>query len=216
LACAVSGVRRIYLFEATERDTSTLRYFRCEPELVPLFPIYSRAYRAIDPICAAYAAAPLNSDVAVQRIRPADIGVADFRRRFFDEPGIVERVSVVQRGPGGWHGMNVARHRSDGAFADGEIDALVGLAWLALPMLAVNRARTPPSVAEFERRFGCRAPDLTTRERQVCARAAIGMSIEATAIDLQVARTTVLTYRQRAYRRLGVTSPYELASLVSN
>ena len=51
---------------------------------------------------------------------------------------------------------------------------------------------------------------------EVCARAAIGMSVEATALDLGIGKSSVLTYRQRAYQRLQVTSPFELSSLVTH
>lgn len=60
----------------------------------------------------------------------------------------------------------------------------------------------------------CFERGLTRREREVCARAAVGMSAEATARDLGVAKTSVLTYRQRAYQRLEVASPFELCALV--
>ena len=41
------------------------------------------------------------------------------------------------------------------------------------------------------------------------------MSVEATAADLGIAKTSVLTYRQRAYQRLAVTSPVALRALVT-
>ena len=41
------------------------------------------------------------------------------------------------------------------------------------------------------------------------------MSVEETALDLAIAKTSVLTYRQRAYQRLGVTSPIALCALVT-
>ena len=71
-------------------------------------------------------------------------------------------------------------------------------------------------VQELEERSARRWPALTPRERQDCARAAIGLSVEATAIDLGIAKTSVVTFRQRAYRRLGVTSPFELCGLVAH
>jgi DNA-binding CsgD family transcriptional regulator len=71
-------------------------------------------------------------------------------------------------------------------------------------------------VTQLEDRFASRFARLTLRERQVCARAAIGMSVEATALDLDIAKTSVLTYRRRAYQRLGVTSPFELCALVTH
>jgi len=127
---------------------------------------------------------------------------------------------VIQRGQDRWRVITVARHADDGCFSDVELDGLVGLSCLALPMLPLNRrgnaaAPAPLSVAQLEDRFGSRFTQLTTRERQVCARAAVGMTVEATALDLQIAKTSVLTYRQRAYQRLNVSSPFELCSLVT-
>jgi len=217
LTAAIAGVRRIYLFETTEHQASTLVYFRCEPELIPLLPLYTGAYRSVDPLCQAYAAAPRPDDRALQRIRPDDIPSAGFRRLFFDDRGIVERVSVIQRVAGGWRGVNLARHCTDGALGAGEIDAFVALAWLALPMLALGEVRQAPApdIFELEQRYARLCPSLSPRERQICARAAIGMSVEAAAIDLGVAQTSVRTYRKRAFARLGVTSALELLALVA-
>jgi DNA-binding CsgD family transcriptional regulator len=215
-----AGARRIYLFEATGREDNSLHYFFGEPGLVELFPAYRKWYQRLDPVCDAYRATPACSDVAVQRVKPSDILSMGFRRRFFDEAGIIERISVIQRGANAWRGINVARHASDGCFSDDEIDALVGLACLVLPMLPLNRQKkaAPPrlTVHQLEDRFASRFSKLTTRERQVCARAASGMSVEATAQELGIAKTSVLTYRQRAYQRLEVASSLELCALVTH
>ncbi len=215
-----SGARRLYLFEAAGGGDDALRYHHCEPHIASLLPAYSLTYKQLDPIGDLYPAAPRRGDMAVQRVRPADIGSAEFRRRFFDEPGIVERISLVERGATGWRGLNVARHRSEGSFSERELDALAGLARLALPMLPFAAPRDGVAVtlttSQLEERFARRWPALTLRERQVCARAAIGLSVEATAIELGIAKTSVVTFRQRAYRRLGVTSPFELCGLVAH
>ena len=151
---------------------------------------------------------------------PSDIAPPAFRRRFFDDAGIVERISIIQRGADAWRVINVSRHASDGRCSDGEIGSLIGLACLVLPMLPLNRrgahAPRPPTVLELEERFADRYASLTTRERQVCARAVLGLSVEATARELGIGKTSVLTYRQRAYQRLGVTSPFELCALVTH
>lgn len=215
-----AGVRRIYLFEATDREHSSLQYFFGEPGLADLFPAYRKWYLRVDPVCDAYRAAPACSDVVLQRVRPSDIASPGFRRRIFEDAGIVERVSVIQRGTDAWRVMNLARHASDGCFSERELGSLIGLACLVLPMLPLNRqkqaAPLPLTVPQLEERFATRFGELTVRERQVCARAAIGMSVAATALDLQIARTSVLTYRQRAYQRLRVTSPVELCALVTH
>lgn len=217
LTATTAGVRRLYLFETTGRRASTLTYCCCEPEVVPLLPLYMGTYRDIDPLCQAYTAATRAGELTLQRIRPGDIASPSFRRLFFDEPGIAERVSLVQRVAGGWRGMNVARHVTDGTFGDGDLDTVVALAWLALPMLALTRPPRPfvASVLEFEQRYRDLCPGLSRRERQVCARAAVGMTVEAAAIDLGVAETSVRTYRKRAYARLGVASALELLALVT-
>jgi|SRR5690606_32193664 DNA-binding CsgD family transcriptional regulator len=215
-----AGARRLYLFEATGRGEDDLRYYHCEPHIAELLPAYAARYKRLDPLADVYRAAPAAGDLAVQRIRPSDIASAGFRRRFFEAPGIVERVSLVQRSQAGWHGMNVSRHASQGPFTDAELDALAGLARLALPMLPLTRPGGAPQSAltpeQLEDRFARRFPALTLRERQVCARAAFGMSVEATALDLGIARTSVLTLRQRAYRRLNAASSRELLWLVAN
>lgn len=217
---ATAGARRLYLFEAQGRDQSSLQYYFCEPGLTRLLPAYTDRYLRLDPVWDAYGAAPSDGDMVLLRIRPSDIASASFRRQFFDEPGIVERVSVIQRGREEWRVVNVARHAQNGCFSDEELSMLVGIAALALPMLPFNRRRKAAApqltVAQLEDRFATRFDDLTMRERQVCARAAIGMSVEATALDLAIAKTSVLTYRRRAYHRLQVTSPFELCSLVTH
>lgn len=214
-----AGARRVYLFEATSRESTTLQYSFCEPEVAELFPTYTRWYLRSDPLGDALAAAPRRNDVALQRVRPSDISTPSFRRAFFDDAGIVERISVIQRGRDAWRGINVARHASDGRCSDEELRSLIGLACLVLPMLPLNRRRNaaaaPLPIAELEKRFADRCARLTQRERQVCARAAGGMSVDATALELGIAKTSVLTYRRRAYQRLGVGSPLALCALVT-
>lgn len=213
-----AGVQRLYLFESTSEEHNRLQYYFCEPFVEELFPAYNKWYLRQDPISDAYRAAPKCSDVVLQRIRPGDISSSGFRQRFFEAGGIVERISVVQKGQSSWRGMSMARHESQGCFSDEELSNVLGLAFLALPMIPLNQrhrhADGALSVDLMEERFATRYSQLTHRERQVCARAVLGMTVEATAKDLGIAKTSVLTYRQRAYLRLNVKNPLELSSLV--
>lgn len=72
------------------------------------------------------------------------------------------------------------------------------------------------SANHIEDRLFYVCPTLSRREQEVCARAAVGMSVEATAIDLGIAKTSVVTYRKRSYRRLGITSVHELCEPISH
>ena len=214
-----SGLRRFYLFEATTPDETLLHYFCGEPGLELLFPVYRKWYLRQDPVSEAYRAAPSCTDMALQRVRPIHISSPSFRRRVFDDGGIVERISVIQRGDDSWRVMSSARHASEGCFSDAEIDALVDLAGIVLPMLPRSRQERgsgPLPVPELEQRFANRFPYLPPRELQVCARAAAGWDVGATALDMGIARSSVLTYRQRAYHRLEVTSALALRALVTH
>jgi DNA-binding CsgD family transcriptional regulator len=57
---------------------------------------------------------------------------------------------------------------------------------------------------------------LSERERQVCARAVAGSTIDDTALDLNIKKTSVITYRQRAYQKLGISRQSDLVALVCN
>jgi DNA-binding CsgD family transcriptional regulator len=61
-----------------------------------------------------------------------------------------------------------------------------------------------------------RSPELSTRECEVCARAVAGKTIEGTSLELDIKRTSVITYRQRAYQKLGISRTNELVALLSN
>jgi DNA-binding CsgD family transcriptional regulator len=215
-----AGARRVYLFEATARDRTTLHYCSVESSISPLLPAYLAFYQPQDPLGEMFRAAPLPGDMAIQRLTPDDISSGAFRRRFFDAPGIIERIAILQRGVDGWRGINIARHRSTGLCSDGELSSLIALASIVLPMLPAHRQRVSrldvPDVGELEQRFARRHAGLTARERQVCARAALGLSVEDTARELGIAPTSVVTYRQRAYQRLGVSSTIALRAIVTH
>jgi DNA-binding CsgD family transcriptional regulator len=216
----IGGARRIYLFEATGREIPALQYFCGEPGLVDLFPAYRKSYLRLDPVSEAYRAAPHVDNVVMQRVRPSHIDSAGFRRQVFEDAGIVERISVIQRGADSWRVMSVARHASHGCFSDIEIGSLIGMAGLVLPMLPMNRNPRREfrrlTLCQMEQRFATRFSELPPREREVCARAAAGMGVDATARDLGIAPSSVLTYRRRAYQRLEVKSPIELCALVAH
>ena len=64
--------------------------------------------------------------------------------------------------------------------------------------------------------FATRAPlaALTPREREVCCRILSGLSSEAISQELGISLHSTLTYRKRAYQRLGISSQGELFGIV--
>ncbi|NLW05604.1 MAG: helix-turn-helix transcriptional regulator, partial [Pseudomonadaceae bacterium] len=57
---------------------------------------------------------------------------------------------------------------------------------------------------------------LSERERQVCAAVLQGKKSETIAYELEVAPSSVVTYRKRAYDKLGISSRAQLFALCQN
>jgi DNA-binding CsgD family transcriptional regulator len=85
-----------------------------------------------------------------------------------------------------------------------------------MPLLrrhAADQRHAPATAEDFEERLLAIAPDLTTREREVCALIALGVSSEGIGLRLGISLNTVRTYRKRAYTRLRISSHNELLRL---
>jgi DNA-binding CsgD family transcriptional regulator len=66
----------------------------------------------------------------------------------------------------------------------------------------------------YRRRLLALDRGLTARELDVCSRSLLGMTAEGTALDLDIKISSVVTYRKRAYARLGISSQAELFHLL--
>ena len=69
-------------------------------------------------------------------------------------------------------------------------------------------------MVDVERRLESLPARLSRREREVCARAVLGRTIVETAVELDIERTSVITYRQRAYEKLKVSRQADLLAVV--
>lgn len=72
----------------------------------------------------------------------------------------------------------------------------------------LSRALT--SMAEVEETLNRSTFRLPKRETEVCVRILYGMSTLGIALDLNISEETVVTYRKRAYQRLGIATQREL------
>lgn len=147
----------------------------------------------------------------------------DYRKLFFDDSGIVDKFAAAL-----WHDgvciyTNFYRVTASGRYSEPQIAAL----HRASPVLAATIARhcqlslaakspEPQDATGLLRQAFAMAPlnRLTARERDVCANILLGFSSEAIACELAISLNSVLTYRRRAYQRLGITSQNELFSIV--
>jgi ATP/maltotriose-dependent transcriptional regulator MalT len=140
---------------------------------------------------------------------PADICVPSWRREIYERVQLEDRLSFLYSPlDGRAFAINLYRNRRHGPFASAEIQRLLAVA----PLLkqahcaALARARYRQNldarVADAASALARRVPELSARERAVCARIACGISADGIAADLDVAPSTVTTLRKRAYAKL--------------
>lgn len=128
-----------------------------------------------------------------------------YRSRFFTRPGIVDKLTILARRDGTVLGINLYRFAESGPFAAGacEMPLLNVIGQIALLHYS---DRQPQDM---------RSPllSLSDRERQICEGILNGKTTEAIAWELEVAPSTVTTYRKRAYVKLGINSKSALFTL---
>ncbi|MDH2403485.1 helix-turn-helix transcriptional regulator [Bradyrhizobium sp. SSUT18] len=143
---------------------------------------------------------------------------ARYRKIFFQESGIVDKCATAI-----WTGdtcfyVNFYRITAQGRFAAVERARLQAIA----PAIGASVARhfqqaaTAPLDQNLAALFATRKPlaELSPREQEVCRRILLGFSSEAISQALGISLHSTLTYRKRAYERLGISSQNELFAIV--
>ncbi|PDT89669.1 helix-turn-helix transcriptional regulator [Bradyrhizobium sp. Y36] len=141
---------------------------------------------------------------------------ARYRKIFFNDSDIVDKCATAI-----WTGdtcfyVNFYRVTSQGRFGDAERARLQTIA----PAIGASVARHFQQAATPDRNlaalFATRAPlsALTPREQEVCRHILLGLSSEAISQSLGISLHSTLTYRKRAYERLGISAQNELFGIV--
>lgn len=149
------------------------------------------------------------------RLNPEAIPCADYRNTCFRRMGTVDKLALAAGTPGDWATLNLYRREPDGPFRPGEIAQLRTLAPL-LGALArkhaalAGRARPDVSAGIFRSRIRALGVALSPREIEVCAMILMGHTSESIALNLGVSHSTVVTFRKRAYAKLGISSANEM------
>lgn len=165
---------------------------------------------------------PAQPDVGVHLLACDTIADDDYRAACFQRAGLLQRLTVATVDSGQLLALNLYRLALTGPFSREELAEVDVLAPL-LAALAVKHVTTlgmqlrsrdrSDRIDAFSARLHAMNGGLTRREREVLARAMLGMTSQGIALDLGVSLSTVLTYRKRAYARLGVSGQAELFAL---
>jgi DNA-binding CsgD family transcriptional regulator len=142
------------------------------------------------------------------------IDIGDIRdrqyRQCFELTHVQERLSFFSRFGSDLYQLSIYRGARKSAFSSNELGYFATLASLVLATASKHERvcreaiPIPPHL------------DIDAIEREVCSRAAAGKTIEGTALDLNIRKTSVITYRQRAYQKLGISRQNELVAVVNN
>jgi DNA-binding CsgD family transcriptional regulator len=125
----------------------------------------------------------------------------DYRRIFFDAPGLAGKQAVLACGERCRLIVNLYRPAGGGTPGEPGLETLLG----RLACLHFDRVTAfafPPPLAA-----------LSPREREVCLGILAGRKTEAIAGEMGVAPSSVVTFRRRAYAKLGITSRSALFQL---
>ena len=144
-----------------------------------------------------------------------------YRSDYFRKADLIDKVTSLHSSRTALFSVNFYRVTANGKFSNQDLSDLERLGPIlsqyVLRHVSIAADKALPDRDFVRRRVDLLLDDGTTifaqlseRERQVCKRLLLGMSEKELAADLGVALTTVVTYRQRLYAKLGITSKEEL------
>lgn len=154
----------------------------------------------------------------VRRHDPQRLKTKRYQRRFYTTVGIIDKVSYLWRAGQTSYYANLYRTHRSGRFTDEEFRRLGASARFIASTIGIHGGRQRIDAAfaagdstELLARLIDRLGDrLTPREQSVLMRILMGMGTEGIAIDLGLTAATVITFRRRAYGKLGISSQAEL------
>ncbi|HSV51640.1 MAG TPA: LuxR C-terminal-related transcriptional regulator [Burkholderiaceae bacterium] len=152
--------------------------------------------------------------VTALHFQPGDIPVAAWRNEIYEREHLADRLSFLYSPlPHTAFAINLYRDEALGRFGSAEIERLLAVAPLLKQVhqgaLRASDAAGPVQqslavrIARARAAIQARAPSLSPRELEVCVRIACGISADGIAAELDIAPSTVLTLRKRAYAKLA-------------
>jgi DNA-binding CsgD family transcriptional regulator len=142
-----------------------------------------------------------------------------YRKIFFEDSDIVDKCATAIWIDDTCFYVNFYRITSQGRFAREEVRRLMAVAPAVSAAVARHFQQDAAAGGDPAQRlkllFASAAPfaALTGREKDVCIRILSGLSSEAIASELGISLHSALTYRKRAYEKLGISAQNELFSI---
>lgn len=160
-----------------------------------------------------------NTSAAFVRMHVDNLSDHALRDVVYGETRIKDRLLICSRWGEDIVGLSVLRSSEAGPFSREDIEGVRSIANTIFALLAKHISLTwhGPNVSvaltsldEIEACITRCASPMPRREAEVCSRIIYGMSTVGIALELHIGEETVMTYRKRAYQRLGIATQREL------
>ena len=151
------------------------------------------------------------------RFGPREINEKAYRRDCYNNHDLVDRFSILRKRNQTTMRLNLYRSKSHGRFSDAQINTIVEVSNVLFALVTKHQdlsQHEEPPAETARRRLLLAEPALSPRELDVCVGIVCGQTSEAIALSLCLSLNTVLTYRKRAYSRLGISTQNELMRLL--
>lgn len=150
-----------------------------------------------------------------------------YKNHFFDRHDLIDKASTVGKVEQGSVYCNFYRMGRSGPYSDKDWQLLESILPLITTLISTHYRMLQLSPTDERRPYrNARSlvhniisksvspfSQLTPRERQVCERILLGYTSVGIGLDLEIAQSSVVTYRRRAYEKLTISTQNELFTL---
>jgi len=182
--------------------------------------IYEPEFAYSDPTHAArqrLLSSAMLDEVVVNCVSATEISNRTHREHIYEQFDLRERWSIAQRvTPDRALTISLLKRGDQSRLSLADIRQLIRIAPMLLAIVRRNRELAPQDGIHrphVHRQLLARNADLTARELEVCALLLEGLTLYAIAGELRLKKTTVETYRDRAYRKLDIHFRNQLFAL---
>lgn len=160
-----------------------------------------------------------SASVAFVRMHVDKLADHALRDIVYGKTHIKDRLLICSRWGEDIVGLSVLRSSEAGPFTQEDIEGVQSISNTIFALLAKhisltwqgpNASVALTSLSEIESCITSCAGPMPRREAEVCSRVIYGMSTVGIALELHIGEETVMTYRKRAYQRLGIATQREL------
>lgn len=218
VASGLAPVREVYAYRLDTRHEAvgqpkTLVSASALPDSAARADRFAQIFHRFDPVIQVRRRTGAQQGFGI-RVPAAGISQPDYRAHCFSAPHFAEKLCFGWRDDAGVAVVSFYPDVAIDADASARLMALANHALAAMTAVWSGTVAQRPLIAQIEQRLSIAFPSLPLRERQVCARTLAGHTARDIGAALGVSAASVLTYRQRAHARLGISGAAQLLGAI--